>query len=167
VLGADPRDGCRRARLMLLNRVWMIGKNAPALAPRPGPPGCVSNARRGRRRGRDSRRTRRSGGASGWRRFRVRGAEFGAARGRQHDDAGVAGNKAVLALHPRACPSGSLVPAPSRRGDDEAFVGALRAASATARIAAAVSSASRKPRSGRAQSLLSPWRSLCAMVQAV
>src|SRR5207248_11442639 len=30
-----------------------------------------------------------------------------------------------------------------------------------------VSSASRKPRSGRAGSSLSPWRSLCVMVQAV
>jgi hypothetical protein len=67
-----------------------------------------------------------------------KGAEFGARRGRQHGDPGVAGEEAVLALH--------RVPVLARLvlwcrhlldgGDDQALVGAGRAASATGRIAA-------------------------------
>jgi hypothetical protein len=67
------------------------------------------------------------------------GAKFGARRGRQHGDPGVAGEEAVLAL--------DRVPVLARVvlwcrhlldcGDDQALVGAGRAAAATGRIAAA------------------------------
>src|SRR6516164_11248706 len=67
-----------------------------------------------------------------------KGAEFGARRGRQHGDPGVAGEEPVLTLY-----GGS--PRPPMK----------------------VSSASRKPRNGRLGSSLSPCRSLCAMVHAV
>jgi hypothetical protein len=68
-----------------------------------------------------------------------KGAELSARRGRQHGDPGVAGEEPVLALH--------RMPVLSRLvlwcrhlldgGDDQALVGAGRAATATGRIAAA------------------------------
>ena len=83
-------------------------------AVRPGPPGCASMlveggiaaAIAGEPVGQEMRPGRDISGQNG------------AGRGRRHGDPGVAGKTAVLALDraPRACPSCSLVPAPSRRG---------------------------------------------------
>src|SRR5712671_2860359 len=67
------------------------------------------------------------------------GAELGTRRGRQHGDPSVAGEEAMLALH--GVPVLSLLVLWGRHlldgGDDQALVGAGRAASATGRIAAA------------------------------
>jgi hypothetical protein len=84
---------------MLLNRAWMIGKNSPALAPSSWTTGVwiqmlvdggVATAIAGEPVGQEMR----PGGDVGGQ----KGAEFGASRGGQHGDLGVAGNKAVLAL---------------------------------------------------------------------
>jgi hypothetical protein len=67
------------------------------------------------------------------------GAEFGARRGRQHGDPGVAGKEAVLTLD--GVPVFSLLVLRRRHlldgGDDQALVGVGRASSATCRIAPA------------------------------
>src|SRR5467141_681147 len=104
------------------------------------------------------------------------GAEFGARRGRQHGDPGVAGEEPVLALDRMAV--FSLLVLWRRhlldRGNNQALVGVGRGLAVlrpelvgSPRPPMKVSSASRNPRSTRVGSSLSPWRNLCAMVQAV
>src|SRR5512132_1238600 len=100
-----------------------------------------------------------------------KGAQLGARRGRQHGDACIAGEEPMLTLD--GVPMFSAPVLRRRhlfdRSDDQAFVGVGGDATGACRVAAAmkVSSASRTPCSGRDGSSLSPWRSLCAMVQAV
>src|SRR5215469_4850694 len=107
-------------------------------------------------------------------------SQLGPGRGRQHGDASIAGKEPVLALD-----GVPMLSAPVLRrrhlfdgSDDQALVGVGRTAPGTCRVApatneepapakAGVSSASSKPCSGREGSSLSPWRNLCAMVQAV
>jgi hypothetical protein len=108
------------------------------------------------------------------------GSQFSPGRGWQYGDARTAGKEPVLALD-----GAPMLSAPVLRrrhlfdgSDDRALVEVGRAATGTCRVAAAtdeepapakarVSSTSSKPCSGREGSSLSPWRSLCAMVQAV
>src|SRR6201993_1533448 len=125
---------------MLLNRVWMIGKNAPALAASPWISGGgfqmlaeagVTTAIAGKPVGQEM-----------GLRCNVRleeGAEFGAGRGRQHGDPGVAGEEPVLALYGMAV--FPLLVLRRRHlldgGNNTALVRVGRAASGTCRIAPA------------------------------
>ena len=125
---------------MLLNRVWMIGKKAPALAAfvldhwrvlqmlgEGGIAAAITREPVGQQMGpgRDI--------------VFEEGAELGTRRGRQHRDAGVAGEEPVLALH--GMPVFSLLVLRRRHlldgGDDQALVRVGGAASATCRIAPA------------------------------
>ena len=101
-----------------------------------------------------------------------KGTELGAGRGRQHGDAGITGKEAVLALDRMPClpfrffGAGTFSTAATTRLLSELLVLRPRLLGSP-RPPMKVSSASSKPRSGRAGSSLSPWRSLCAMVHAV
>jgi hypothetical protein len=101
-----------------------------------------------------------------------KGPQFGPRRRRQHGDSGITGEQPVLALD-----GVPMLPAPVLRHRSLATAATTRLLSGLAvlrpglvgspRPPMKVSSASRKPCSGRDGSSLSPWRRLCAMVQAV
>src|SRR5258706_16206066 len=125
---------------MLLNRVWMIGKNSPALASfaldhrrvlQMLVKASVAAAIAGKPVGQEM--------GPGHDVRLEEGAEFGTRRGWQHGDPGVAGEEPVLTLHGMAV--FSLLVLWRRhlldRGDDQALVRVGRAASGTCPIAAA------------------------------